>query len=216
MIKFVRRFFRRPSNPAGNLYYARLKAGDVTFYKVGYTSKATLLERLTYGRHGDEKLLDKELLFSFRTDAYDVEQRLLKHFRKHLAFGEFSNDPRMPLAGRGQGELFLYDVLGLDDDLYKLGGGEYSKVAKSAMEDQMLGCLFIIGGLVLAPFTLGISLIALLVGGSAFFGTGAKAFALEAEERKAGRRPKHPPEIHALLEELKKNCSLRKVTAAPG
>jgi hypothetical protein len=133
MFKTFLRWFRRPPDPAGHLYYARLRTPQGTYYKLGYTSKPTLAERMAHGGLGDERLIEKELLFSFRADAYDVEQALHDHFQDKRAFKKrFSNDPAMPLAGRGQTELFLHDVLGLDDDLYKALPAESSAAATAA------------------------------------------------------------------------------------
>lgn len=215
MFKKLFRWFSPPIDPAGNLYYVRLKTSGSTFYKVGFTSKPTLMARMAYGNHGDEKLIEKELLFCFRSDAYLVEQRLLHHFRKHRAFKRYSNDPKMPLPGRGQSELFNDDVLGLDDDLYKTLPTELSAEAKEALDEQGAGCLFMFAGLVLAPFTLGISLLFIFMGGSAFFGLAAKPGALKSSALKAGARPVHPPALQQLIDDLKRECSLRKPVSPP-
>ena len=210
MFKNFFRWFRAPIDPAGNLYYVRLKTSNSTFYKIGFTSKPTLIERMAYGNHGDEKLIEKELLFCFRCDAYLVEQRLLHHFRKHRAFKKYSNDPKMPLPGRGQSELFNDDVLGLDDDLYKILPTELSAEAKEALDEQGAGCFFIFVGLVLAPFTLGISLLFIFMGGSALFGPAAKTGTLRSSTLKAGTRPVHSPALQQLIDDLKRDCALRK------
>jgi hypothetical protein len=141
MFKTLFRWFGRPKDPAGNVYYVRLNFAGVTFYKMGFTSKPTLMARMSYGNHGDEKLVEKELLFCFRSNAYDIEQDLLHHFRKHRAFKKYSNDPKMPLPGRGQTELFKHDVLGLDDDLYKALQQESAAGAKHVVDEQGAGCL---------------------------------------------------------------------------
>ena len=72
---------------------------------------------MAFGGYGEEKLIDREFLFAYRKDAWDVEQTLLDYFDKHRAFKKFSNDPTMPLNGRGQTELFDHDILGLDEGL---------------------------------------------------------------------------------------------------
>lgn len=206
MFKTFLRWFRRPPDPAGYLYYARLQTPQGTYYKLGFTSKPTLAERMAYGGLGDERLIEKELLFSFRADAYDVEQTLHDHFQDKRAFKKrFSNDPAMPLAGRGQTELFAHDALGLDDDLYKALPTELSAAATAAYEEQKAGCLVMLIALVLAPFTLGLSLLLLLMGGTAFFGQTATP---DAARPRPHTRPVHPSAIQALIEDLKNDCCL--------
>lgn len=206
MLTKLVRWFRRPSDPSGYLYYARLKTSQGKYYKLGFTSKHSLVERMSYAGKGDERLIEKELLFSFSRDAYDVEQSLHDHFRGQRAFKRrFSNDPSMPLAGRGQTELFRHDVLGLDDDLYKATPQQLSKEASAALQEQETGCLLMVVALGLAPFTLGLSLLLLVMGSSAFFGQGST---LGTAETDAYIRPAHPPAIHALIEELKMGCRL--------
>lgn len=215
MFRKILSWFRAPTDPAGNLYYARLRTHNTTFYKLGYTTKPTLRERMAYGHHGDENLVEKELLFCFRSNAYEVEQHLLHHFRKHRAFKKYSNDPTMPLPGRGQTELFRHDVLGLDDELYKAVRTELSAEEVKVLDDQGLGCFVMFIGLVLAPFTLGLSLLFIFMGGSAFFGSAAGHGASNSSALRDGARPAHPPELERLIEALKRDCSLRNAAARP-
>jgi hypothetical protein len=198
MFKKIRRWFARPKDPAGNVYYVRLKTPQGTFYKVGYTSKPALTERMAYGGYGDEKLIDRELLFTFRKDAWDVEQTLLDHFNKHRAFGKFSNDPLMPLSGRGQSELFAHDILGLDDDLYRLSEQERQEI-QSELGKANDGCLTVLFGLILAPFTLGFSLL-FIVGGT------SEVLAFGKSRGSVRKRPQHPPKIQELLNALVVKC----------
>lgn len=194
MFKTVSRWFRRPRDPSGHVYYARLKAPQGTFYKIGYTSKSCLVDRMSFARLGDEKLIERELLFTFRKDAWDVEQTLLDHFDKFRTFGKFSNDPQMPLAGRGQSELFRQDILGLDNDLYRLSDEEAAAHKKASAESGE-GCLLTLFGLVLAPFTFGLSLLFIAGGLSGIFGNSAKFQPLN-------KRPQHPPNIKSLIDSL--------------
>ena len=195
MFNKIKRWFKRPENPAGHVYYVRLKTPQGTFYKLGYTSKVTLVERMAYGNLGDEKLIDRELFFTFREDAWDVEQTLLEHFDKHRTFGKFSNDPLMPLGGRGQSELFAHDILGLDEVLEKLSDQE-RKALQGELGKANDGCLMVLVGLVLAPFTLGFSLL-FIAGGVSGFLDSVKG------HRPATKRPQHPPKIRRLLDELR-------------
>lgn len=197
MFAKFKKWFRRPSNPKGHVYYARLKTPQGIFYKLGYTSKATLVERMSYGNTGDEKLIDHQFFFTFREDAWDVEQTLLEYFDSHRAFGKFSNDPKMPLGGRGQSELFQRDVLGLDDDLYRIEDEDTKKAIKQDLDDSNTGCLFVLIGLGLAFFTFGISLILIFIGMSGIFGK--KRY----QDLNIKTRPRHPTSIQTLIDELK-------------
>lgn len=194
MFNRVSRWFRRPRDPSGHVYYARLKAPQGTFYKLGYTSKTSLVDRMRFGQLGDEEMIERELLFTFRKDAWDVEQTLLDHFDKHRAFGKFSNDPQMPLAGRGQSELFNHDILGLDSELYRLSDEDLEAI-KMEVSETSEGCLLTLIGLALVPFTFGISLFFIAGGLSGIFGGGTKV-------QLRDKRPKHPPEIKALIDAL--------------
>ena len=161
---------------------------------MGYTSKSSLTERMSFAGQGDENLIDREFLFAFRKDAWDVEQTLLEYFDKHRAFGKFSNDPKKPLAGRGQSELFAHDILGLDSDLYRLSDEETKKLEKELTQASD-GCLAVLVGLVLAPFTLGFSLFFILGGVSDIFGSGIGKQPIKLQ-------PKHPPKIKELIDSL--------------
>lgn len=196
MFARFKKWFRRPNNPEGHVYYARLKTPQGTFYKLGYTSKSTLVERMSYGNSGDEKLIDHQFFFTFRKDAWNVEQTLLEYFDRHRVFGKFSNDPKLPLSGRGQSELFARDVLGLDEDLYKEPDEDTRKAIKQDLDDSNAGCLFVLVGLGLAPFTLGISLFLIFVGASGIFGK--KNFS----GLNITARPTHAPAIRDLIDEL--------------
>ncbi|SDS08023.1 hypothetical protein [Pseudomonas oryzae] len=200
----VKRWFRRPSNPAGNVYYVRLNTPQGLFYKIGFTTKASLVERMAYGGHGDEKLIDKEIFFTRSNDAWDLEQTLLDHFSKHRAFGKYSKDPAQPLSGRGQSELFSSDILGLDDSLY--APQEITKLEACEHDSKQAagGCLGILIGLVLIPFTLGISLFFILGGLMDFFAAAQNRTLVEKRDIIYRPRPKHPEEIQAIIDSLSK------------
>ena len=197
MLKKLSRWFNRPKNSSGHVYYVRLKTPEGIYYKLGFTSKTSLAERLSYGNSGDEKLIDREFFFTYRDDAWDVEQTLLEHFDRHRAFGKYSKDPTKPLCGRGQTELFNGDILGLDEDLYKVSEEE-RQVVKESGQEVMWGCLFILIGLVLAPFTFGVSLALILLG---YFALQEVAKSPHATKTRTCR-PTHPPVIQQLIESL--------------
>ena len=198
MFQKIRRWFSRPHNPAGNVYYARLRTPQGVFYKLGFTTKPTLVERMGYDNCGDEKLIDREFFFSFRVDAWDVEQTLLEHFDRHRAFGKFSKDPMKPLCGRGQSELFYNDILGLDHALYQMPDEATMKAIKDEHEQAGEGCLMILIGLVLVPFTLGFSLFFILGGASGVFGYGRG----RQPDLASPKRPVHPPTVQELIDAL--------------
>lgn len=197
MRKKISRWFRRPKNPEGHVYYARLKTSIGIFYKIGFTSKSTLTERMAFGGFGDEKLIDYELFFTFRDDAWDVEQTLLEHFDKERAFGKYSNDPEKPLCNRGQSELFNRDILGLDEECYKCPDDEVLKRSGEKTEQEREGCLMILIGIVLAPFTLGFSLFFVFGGVSGIVGAGGSQRDLTQPSR-----PVHPRMIQECIDSL--------------
>lgn len=106
----------RPSQSSGNVYYARLKTPLGYFYKLGFTTLASVHERLAYQGKGNEQLLDKVLCFAYLEDAFDVEMSLHAHFIARAAFSSYCADPDLPLYGNGQSELYIDDILGLDDE----------------------------------------------------------------------------------------------------
>lgn len=196
----LKRWFRRPSNPAGNVYYARLNTPQGLFYKIGFTTKASLVDRMAYGGHGDEKLIDKEFFFTQLDDAWDIEQTLLDHLSKHRAFGKYSNNPSQPLSGRGQSELFASDILGLDTALYAPQEVTTLETCEYDSKQAVDGCLGILIGIVLAPFALGFSLFFIFGGLMEFFTATQKRTVAENRKIVSRPRPKHTQEIQALID----------------
>lgn len=105
----------RPSNPSGNIYYARLITPLGIFYKLGFTAHDSVHARLAYKGNGDEKLLDHVFYFGYLDDAFDVEFALHSHFAVRAAFSGYCAEPDLPLFGNGQSELYIDDILCLDD-----------------------------------------------------------------------------------------------------
>lgn len=168
--KSLSRLWRRPRPSAGNVYYARLSTPHGTLYKLGFTKMASVTDRLAYGGLGNEKLIDKVLAFTFLEDAWDVEQDLHDHFQTQRAFGGRGKNPAWPLCGCGQTELYRDDILGLDEDLYERS---VSEQLPPVLNDRDMGCLAVLIALVLAPFTLGVSLFFLVMGLADLFGSNA-------------------------------------------
>ena len=197
----VYRFFRRPRQSAGNVYYAKLNTSHGAFYKIGFTTKSTLHERMAYNGAGDEKLIDKVLFFTPHTNAWDVEQTLLDHFGKQRAFKR-GNDPTKPLYKNGQSELFASDILGLDAELYEPRIVTTLALSTESSQQTMDGCLGLIIGVVLAPFTLGLSLFFIFGGIIEFFTSTQSPVMVERQELLTPKRPTHPQPIQDLIEIL--------------
>ena len=104
--------FKRDDS-SGNLYYVRLKTPFGLMYKLGYTSMESVETRLAFKGAGDEKHIDKVLIFLPFDDAYDIEEVLHEYFATKSFFRNYQ-DFDMPLSGNGQTELYLEDILGLD------------------------------------------------------------------------------------------------------
>lgn len=103
-----------PARTSGNLYYVRLKTEVGMFYKLGFTTMASVEDRLGYKGTGDEKQVDEVLLFLHFDDAFFVEQKLHSYFSSQNTFGAFSSKDFMPFFKNGQSELYAKDVLRLD------------------------------------------------------------------------------------------------------
>ncbi|MBX3586351.1 MAG: hypothetical protein KF796_06880 [Ramlibacter sp.] len=205
MFKKLVRAFKRPRDPAGYVYYAKLVAPQGVFYKIGFTKKKTLVERFAFGGFGDEKLLQKQILFTFHSRGWDAEQDLLDHFGRLRAFGKYSNKPDQPLPGRGQSELFFVDVLGLDSDLYGLSARDREQIHSQAAEVAS-GCLL---AAVLAPFTMILAV---------FFALATVVSLFQENKRPitVPRRPRHPEKIQQILDDLaaeSSNCTLQRTAS---
>lgn len=196
MFKSLSKWFNRPLDVSGHVYYAKLETPPGTFYKIGYTKKSCLVDRFSYANCVDEKLIKREFFFTFRPDAWEIEQALLEHFDRHRAFR--IKDPAMPLCGRGQSELFHHDILGLDEDLYRIVDEEDVATLQASVEQKNAGCMWVLLGLALAPFTLGLSLLVIFLGASDFFGSDAG----RPTGRQTTAKPTHPVRIRELIDSL--------------
>lgn len=99
---------------AGNIYYVRLKSPFGPLYKLGFTSMSSVHERLAFQGAGHEKLVDVVLGFAYSRNALSIEQTLHGYFDSKRAFS--IPDALMPLAGNGQQEVYVDDILGMDED----------------------------------------------------------------------------------------------------
>lgn len=122
---------------------------------------------------------------------------MLDHFHKKKAFRR-GNDPAKPLYKNGQSELFASDILGLDTELY-MPRIETTRVLSSESQQQTLdGCLGLIIGVILIPFTFGISLLFILGGITDFF-SASKISMEEQDVLVTPERPTHPEPIQSLI-----------------
>lgn len=99
---------------AGNIYYVRLKTPFGPFYKLGFTTMASVQERLAFQGAGHETQIDAVLGFVASPNALSIEQTLHGHFSHKQAFS--IPDALMPFAGNGQSELYVEDILSMDEE----------------------------------------------------------------------------------------------------
>lgn len=120
-------------NPAGHIYYARMKTNWGIFYKLGYTSQSTLEDRLNYGEKNDAGLVDRVLLWSWSDTALEEEQRLHDFFHDKRIFGKYGGFHNGPMHKNGQSELYAEDILDLDSECTK------EQVKKSIKAAERIG-----------------------------------------------------------------------------
>ncbi|NMG17636.1 GIY-YIG nuclease family protein [Aromatoleum bremense] len=203
MKKLWRKLWGRPLTDAGHVYYVRLNTSQGILYKLGFTTRGSVKERFSYAGFGDEKLIDKIFFFAYRQDAYLIEQKLHKHFKKCLAFGQYSNDPNLPLCNRGQGELYRSDILGLDDELYV----EEVAIRHEAAKNDLEGCLMILlilVGVVGVPLG-GWGIPVLLGAGFWYFIASSKEAHQQIVSAGVRRKPDHPVPIGELIDALSRS-----------
>jgi hypothetical protein len=99
-------------NKSGSIYYARLLTEFGPLYKLGYTSLASVHERLAFRGLGEEKLIEEVLLFCPTPSAFADEQALHRFFGNKRAFSYQSK--RYPLFENGQTEIYIEDILEID------------------------------------------------------------------------------------------------------
>lgn len=102
----------RWDGPDKRVYYVRLNTPVGPLYKLGFTTHASVRERLQYKGLGNEKLLARVFAFVPSGNAYSIEQTLHRHFGHRAIFPRPEED--MPLFNDGQSELYAEDILRLD------------------------------------------------------------------------------------------------------
>lgn len=98
------------------MYYARLRWHGETYYKLGFTTSASVEDRFRFAGDTDHALIDRVLLFCPDPTAYEIEGRLHSHYEKFRVFGPFARFRDGPLKGNGQSELYAVDILGMDEE----------------------------------------------------------------------------------------------------
>ncbi|HBP40287.1 MAG: hypothetical protein ACTJG4_13995 [Vreelandella alkaliphila] len=195
MLKILKCFSREEIDPSGYVYYARFQEFGVKFYVIGFSKEESLEKHLTEYENGEGECIDKIFFFTFRSDGWDVCQRMFDILKKKRSFRRYGKEPSLPFYGKDQSNVFAYDVLGLDAELYKL-----SKEAEASRQDAGFGCLVIFLGLVLIPFTAGVSIILIIV----FIGFVAMHPYLtkHAKEIEGKAAPELPPKLQGLVDAL--------------
>jgi hypothetical protein len=127
-----------PPNKNGNLYYVRLNTPAGILYKIGFTTKASVHERLAYNGNGDETMIEKVIFCFYLEDAFDVECQLHEFFKDQTAYLRNYSHKVAPLHKNGQTELYRSDVLKLDTD-YTSSEAAYRREGMS--EDDILKAL---------------------------------------------------------------------------
>lgn len=126
-------FFANDSRPSsGNLYYVRLTTPLGLFYKLGFTTLGSVLERLAYQGNGHEEHIHHIFCFANFDDALTVEKVLHAHFRHRAAFP--IPEQEMPFFGNGQSELYIENVLKMDDDYTE---AQYAETALNIKRARM-------------------------------------------------------------------------------
>lgn len=103
---------RPPDNAPGNIYYVRLRTEVGLVYKLGFTARASVEQRLSWGGRDDDRLVDSTIAFVNSENALSIEQTFHAFFRETALFPMPEAD--MPLFDNGQSEIYAEDILGLD------------------------------------------------------------------------------------------------------
>ena len=96
-------------NESAVLYYIKFETENKTLYKIGITNKTTKIRLRGMGIPKNIKTtILQELFFKSGSDAMNMETKILKEFK------EFKYKDA-PIMNNGNSELFIVDVLKLDD-----------------------------------------------------------------------------------------------------
>lgn len=125
-------FERIPEDKEGNLYYLRLKTPLGPFYKLGFTTMPSVREGFAFQNNGHEQQIDIVLGFVEAKNALSIEKTLHGHFQHKAPF--LMPEKWMPFFGNGQSELYVEDILGMDEDYTPI---QASCVHAKVMEARM-------------------------------------------------------------------------------
>ena len=192
--KFLR-LLRRPRFSAGNVYYAKISRSGKPYYIVGFTQEENIAQCLTSSGISEECTLVDEFFFKFREDAWDVEQDILDYSRKKKRYMYDEGGVFFDARGSRKPKVLLSDVLGLDERLYEL-----SPLAKHDQQGSGVGCLLVLVGLLLIPFTAGISIAAVLILIGAYLVY--EFVSKHGAELENKRKPQLPSKLESLVLEL--------------
>lgn len=194
MLKSILRWWRRPEQSSGYVGYLKTIENNKVRYELRFfpDDEGELPELKKYS--------SKPLFITYQEDGWGVEQTLLDHFSRQAIRVDRGKRADRYMRRDQCGAIFDKDVLGLDDRLYV----EAEKAQKEARLKEEAnaneGCLSLIIAIVLAPFTLGLSLLFVLYSGSCLRELARSTEKKEQYEKTI--RPVHPEKIQALLKSL--------------
>lgn len=99
-------FCNKPKNDKCTLYYIKFIIKDTIYYKIGITTQTLKKRFMADARHINKIIFEKELS---SYEAYKQEQEILYKFKNYRVLNGNL------LIGSGSTELFIKDVLELDD-----------------------------------------------------------------------------------------------------
>jgi len=195
MLRKLSRFFRRPRCSAGNVYYAKISKSGKPYYIVGFTQEKDVAQCLISNGMSEECSLVGGFFFKFREDAWDIEQDILDYSRKKKKYMHDEGGGFFDARGSRKPKVLLSDVLGLDESLYEL-----SPLAKYDQKGSGIGCLLVLVGLLMIPFTAGVSIAAVLIFIGALFVY--EFISKHGDELKEKQKPQLPSKLERLVLEL--------------
>jgi len=194
MLKSILRWWRRPEQSSGYVGYLKAIENNKVRYELRFFSDDEgELPKL-------KKYSAKPLFITYQEDGWEVEQTLLDHFSRQAIRVDRGKRADRHMRRDRCGAIFDKDVLGLDDQLYVEAEKAQKEARLKEEGNAKEGCLSLVVAIVLAPFTLGISLVFVLYGGSCLWESAKSTEKREQYEKTI--RPVHPESIQALLKSL--------------